>query len=273
MRLKLATLFLFLPTLLGAQTLQTFTGAGVSPAGSITATFRDDYHIWEKVRLNFDTLNTLIKTGTGSPEGVVTATVSAIYRQTDGIDGTTLWTKVSGSGNTGWLALQTSTTNIVRATVVTLTNAQIKALPTTAITLVAAPGVGYRIRLLAVSLKTNFTAGGYSNRNATYIDLHSANYEIYGPVDDSATTPPLTGMTTILSTAGEVVYDIHVPNVAGTPSAGAAGYVLNSIFPAKVDVDNVALTLAADNNGSGDFTGGNAANTLKVTIYWAKEAL
>ena len=40
--------------------------------------------------------------GTGSPEGVVTATVSSVYRQTDGANGGVLWVKGSGSGNTGW---------------------------------------------------------------------------------------------------------------------------------------------------------------------------
>lgn len=41
---------------------------------------------------------------TGSPEGVVTANVGAIYSRTDGGSGTTLYVKESGSGNTGWIA-------------------------------------------------------------------------------------------------------------------------------------------------------------------------
>ena len=31
---------------------------------------------------------------------------------------------------------------------------------------------------------------------------------------------------------------------------------------------NVALTIRADNNGSGNFTGGNAANTMRVIITY-----
>jgi hypothetical protein len=34
-----------------------------------------------------------------------------------------------------------------------------------------------------------------------------------------------------------------------------------------------AITLKADNNGSGNFTGGNAANSMKVTVYYSVEAL
>lgn len=46
--------------------------------------------------------------GAGSPEGVVTATVGAVYRRTDGGTGTTLYVKESGSGNTGWAAAGSS---------------------------------------------------------------------------------------------------------------------------------------------------------------------
>lgn len=37
--------------------------------------------------------------GTGSPEGVVTAAVGSIYTDTSTAQ---VWTKVSGAGNTGW---------------------------------------------------------------------------------------------------------------------------------------------------------------------------
>lgn len=45
-----------------------------------------------------------ITSGTGSPEGVVTAPVGDIYRRTDGAADSTLYVKESGSGNTGWQA-------------------------------------------------------------------------------------------------------------------------------------------------------------------------
>lgn len=41
--------------------------------------------------------------GTGSPEGVVTAPIGALYTRTDGGAGTTLYVKESGTGNTGWV--------------------------------------------------------------------------------------------------------------------------------------------------------------------------
>jgi hypothetical protein len=42
--------------------------------------------------------------GTGSPEGVVTASVGSLYSRTDGGAGTTLYVKETGAGNTGWVA-------------------------------------------------------------------------------------------------------------------------------------------------------------------------
>jgi hypothetical protein len=46
----------------------------------------------------------MLHTGTGSPESVLTATVGHIYLRSDGGASTTLYVKESGSGNTGWVA-------------------------------------------------------------------------------------------------------------------------------------------------------------------------
>jgi hypothetical protein len=42
--------------------------------------------------------------GSGSPEGVVTAPVGSLYSRTDGGAGTSFYVKESGAGNTGWIA-------------------------------------------------------------------------------------------------------------------------------------------------------------------------
>jgi len=42
--------------------------------------------------------------GTGTPEGAVTAPIGSLFTRTDGGAGTTLYVKESGSGNTGWVA-------------------------------------------------------------------------------------------------------------------------------------------------------------------------
>jgi hypothetical protein len=45
-----------------------------------------------------------VLSGTGSPEGVVTARVGTLYRRLDGGANTTLYVKESGTGDTGWVA-------------------------------------------------------------------------------------------------------------------------------------------------------------------------
>lgn len=45
-----------------------------------------------------------IESGTGSPEGVITAEKGSLYLRTDGGAGTSHYVKESGSGNTGWVA-------------------------------------------------------------------------------------------------------------------------------------------------------------------------
>lgn len=45
-----------------------------------------------------------LTSGTGTPEGAVTAPVGSVYLRTDGGASTTLYVKQSGAGNTGWVA-------------------------------------------------------------------------------------------------------------------------------------------------------------------------
>lgn len=45
-----------------------------------------------------------ITSGSGTPEGVVTAPVGSLFLRTDGAAATTLYVKTSGAGNTGWTA-------------------------------------------------------------------------------------------------------------------------------------------------------------------------
>jgi hypothetical protein len=46
--------------------------------------------------------------GSGSPEGAVTASSGSVFFRRDGGDGTTVYEKISGTGNTGWRPIGTS---------------------------------------------------------------------------------------------------------------------------------------------------------------------
>jgi hypothetical protein len=52
----------------------------------------------------YTTATVSIRSGAGTPEGVVTAPVGSLFTRTDGSTSTTLYVKTSGTGNTGWTA-------------------------------------------------------------------------------------------------------------------------------------------------------------------------
>lgn len=63
------------------------------------------YDLFRRIVSAVNTLeDSRVLRGAGSPEGVVTANVGALYSRTDGGASTTLYVKESGTGNTGWIA-------------------------------------------------------------------------------------------------------------------------------------------------------------------------
>lgn len=52
--------------------------------------------------------DTLVTTGTGSPEGAITAPVGRLFLRTNGDAETTMYVKISGTGNTGWAPVRTN---------------------------------------------------------------------------------------------------------------------------------------------------------------------
>lgn len=67
--------------------------------------------MWDQIRTDIAVAagaSSMITSGSGSPEGVVTATLGALYlRTTDSGIGNTLYTKETNTGNTGWAVIAT----------------------------------------------------------------------------------------------------------------------------------------------------------------------
>ncbi len=157
---------------------------------------------------------------------------------------------------------------VIHKSIVSLTDAQIKALPTTPITLVAAPGAGFFIAHHHTILVATFAAAAYTNIDAAYSALASyylgdfSQWTNLGIVDELAST--VNRLTTFLSNTDKI---INLPSYSDTPGNG---WVQANNVPSTI-YQNKALAIAADNNGSGNYTSGNAANTLKVITYYSIE--
>jgi hypothetical protein len=155
-----------------------------------------------------------------------------------------------------------------------LTNNDIKALPSTGITIVAAPGAGYRIKVLSATLTSDFSAAAYTNVNTTYAALTieaSGGQWLAAPIaNDSTSTPALTSLTTFMGAADYMV-DLLPGYEKVYPLAAAAGWTIPWVGYTPTHFDNVLVRVKMDNNGSGALTGGNAANTLKITMTYLVE--
>ena len=229
-------------------------------------------------------------TGTGvlTALGVNTGSAGAFV-----VNGGALGTPASGvatnltglpltTGVTGTLPVANGGTGVAAGFVpllrgsVALTDAQVKALPTTPVSIVAALGAGFYANIIAVELLSKFTSGAYTNVNTTYaslsVSINNAVSFSAGINNDSATSPVLTALTTFM---GASARRARLPMYLESNGGYVLPYIADGTFGIDVtaSLDNQAVTIAADNNGSGVFTGGNAANTLTVKVYYTKEAM
>lgn len=164
-------------------------------------------------------------------------------------------TAPSGGGGSGVVLLATTT----------LTDAEIKALPTTGKTLVAAPGAGKMLWWRASRVLIDARAGAYTNVNAA-ADLRvlSEAYSGRSIGTTVANSGYLAGQ--LAQTSNRSTTDLEPALVVDPP----AGDIFASLLE-WVDVpnlDNKPLLLDATNGGDGDFTGGHASNGATVyTLY------
>lgn len=156
-----------------------------------------------------------------------------------------------------------------------LTDAQIKTLPTTPVTLISAPASGLAVQLVGtVLLSMRASAGAYTNVNATSANITiqmagAGPWLALGPQNDSTLATPLGRLTTFLGAVNRMTY--LVPYAEAIQSGGGAGdwgYIQPVVDGPQTAYVATAVQLAADNNGSGNWTGGNAANTLNVVLYY-----
>jgi hypothetical protein len=154
--------------------------------------------------------------------------------------------------------------NILLSKTVTLTDAQIKALPSTPVEIVPAPGAGKALIPFQIVLRMSI-ATAYANIG-----------DKAGIADTLFAFTPLANgsgdwVTASLGGTNKVAYALLAPYLYD----GAEGIVAPARPNASTDVvANQPIALQCSNfNGEeytdlGNFTGGHASNTLKVTVFY-----
>lgn len=161
--------------------------------------------------------------------------------------------------------------DIMLVQTVTLTNDQIKALPTTPIEIVAAPGAGKYIFPMACIIETDFSHGILDNvSSGLSIDLGSSDIVLtFGDnVVNACRAVPIALLNGIGNLKNVSVCEPVQPTYPRVPAetdtwANVFGYPENDFD----QIENLALKLSAD-NADGNFTGGHASNSLLVRVYY-----
>lgn len=154
------------------------------------------------------------------------------------------------------LVIPAQAQDIQKRTVV-LTDSQIAALPTTAVEIVPAPGVGKAIELLQAFVVGNWVvADHYTNvadEGFLSFALWYGDFEYMG--SDWGDISPF-GNT------------INKPMWRFLPWVPLGVSVTRTLDLSANYIDNLPIYAMVTNGANGNFTGGNSANTLTITIYY-----
>jgi len=148
---------------------------------------------------------------------------------------------------------------------VTLTDAQIKALPTTPVELVAAPGIGMGLIFMGAFFNKPQLTNEYTN--ISDLDIIQIIYDGVSEsyLDRAFQEDIASSITQITLLIGQTIpYQFYDPPA---PYRANQGYIEPILLVSNSTIENKAIVLQAITS-NGDFTGGNAANTLKVTVYY-----
>jgi len=151
---------------------------------------------------------------------------------------------------------------------VTFTDAQIKALPTTSLEVIPAPGPGLWVDIAWSLWILKATAGAYTN-------FAAAPYAVLGTAGEADTMSAylfnaggFNPFTDFFTTANERYTHVLPYNKTGAGEFQAPG----SGDLSSVVLVNAPIYFILNNGASGNLTGGNAANTLRVTTYYTVQS-
>lgn len=147
-------------------------------------------------------------------------------------------------------------TQVPQSVTVTLTDAQVKALPSTPVEIVPAPGANKMIALL-YSIWEFATTVAYTN-----IQAGCQAWLQYSSGGTIATIIHSEGATALFGTFGKTA----IMPAAAFPNT--VDGVNNPQIDATSNFNNTSIQIKALNGAAVDFTGGNAGNQVKVTAVF-----
>jgi hypothetical protein len=184
--------------------------------------------------------------------------IEIIDRDVEGIDRRVLypWDASSQAPVTNGFSVQT-----VYSASVTLTDAQIKALPTTGVEVVPAPGAGKAILCQSAVLDYDISVA--------YTADTDASVSIYRAGTSSNAT--FLGLTQpVLGGTGRYFMMLPGPARAIIADTGTFAYTAHIDQLTTIEnMENKGLVVQDREGGVADYTGGDAANTLTVTVYYS----
>lgn len=153
-----------------------------------------------------------------------------------------------------------------------LTNADLKALPTTPLTFGPNPGAGFYLSAVRGWFRLNSLAGAYTNVNAdAWVNVHTLDWQV------DTLSYLLNGNGTgntrcsdLFAVAVKGTWNI-LPFASGSGADGlqfAADWGFGTGLVDRVAAENQPFELYFDNNGAGNLTGGNAANGAEVIVLY-----
>lgn len=204
---------------------------------------------------NWQTLATLTTT-TGEQGNITTALPYIRAKINSNTGGSTVTIYLTAKPYT----IQGSARGFIHQYVATLNNTQIKALPTTAISLVSAPGANKVIIPVNAGIITNFSAGAYvAAAGSSWLLQWAGGVYASSPQNIQST---LQAAATSLVTLPGLPYQYDAANF------GAGTVIGNGQIGVASTVTNKDLQIKDDWNGVSDYTGGNAANTMNVSLVY-----